>query len=272
MTFTTTVRGKVSTNNSGSGSGNFSSGGNDDVSTFSTITIYALAANGGTLTAEFSNNGTNFDISESLDLPDNVAVTNQLTVKGQFFRLNQSGGSGTFRVQTLLHPSAIRIPVGRSSIDHFGMSATNITGATINKNNFSTQEAAAVNGPQNFIIENNSSRVMTVLHIRFAFAQNDAFTMRCHVFKNPTISITGGVFSSSTHSGGVRFLTSATNINIDGSSADLVYNKFLADGSTRTNLALFSNKIKLNPGEQLFGVSDQNVTETVLLEIDYSLE
>lgn len=281
MTFTTAVKGKVSINNSGSGIGNFSSSGTDDVSTFAIITIYVFASSGGTLSAEFSNDDTNFDVSEEFTLPMSTGVSFQLNVKGRYFRLNQSGGVGTFRIQTMFHPSNLKIPKNRTSIDHYCMKAVRAI-VTVNPvviSGFDSDQIGSGGGgslspdtQNSILIENTSGRVMTIHNIVLTDTDN---VTEFYCYKNVIPTIDAPVYSGTNNTGGVRYLTDANSLDIDGTSADLVFRqKVSGTGVTANgdNLMLNGYKITLNPGDNLYGNHVNAAAQIIDIMVWFSLE
>jgi hypothetical protein len=105
------INGQVSTNNSSTSplgiSGVFT-GSSDDISQYSTVTVFYDTDQDGTLSMQFSADGTNWDRSKTVPCDQALASgsVHTLEVVARYFRVvytNGAVGQGHFRLQTIYH-------------------------------------------------------------------------------------------------------------------------------------------------------------------------
>jgi hypothetical protein len=104
----------ISTNNSTSATlagGLAFTGTADEVTDFSTITILVKADQAGTLSCQFSPDGTNWDDQDNYSIPANTGKFYTLPVEARYFRIVYTNGGTaqtSFRLQTKFHRVALK--------------------------------------------------------------------------------------------------------------------------------------------------------------------
>lgn len=133
----------VDTNNSTTtllGSGATFTGTATELLPYKGITVNTFADQSGSLSVEWSSDGTNWDFIQTFSVSAGVAVSNILTIRSRFFRvvyINGANAQTNFRQEVLLHPSAVNLRTTSASSNILSSDEAVIVSAILSASNLS---------------------------------------------------------------------------------------------------------------------------------------